>query len=63
MAMESIAVAINTAQTRERINKLLAQTQQQAEELQAQEEELRSINEELETQAEYHKAKPGVTRS
>jgi PAS domain S-box-containing protein len=51
-ALEGIAVAFMTAQARDRINELLAQTRQQAEELQAQEEELRATNEELQTQAE-----------
>lgn len=49
---ESIAIAIQTAQARERIATLLLDSQQQAEELQAQEEELRSANEELHAQAE-----------
>jgi CheY-like chemotaxis protein/HAMP domain-containing protein/putative methionine-R-sulfoxide reductase with GAF domain len=51
-ALASIAIAFNTAQARARIDELLAQTQQQAEELQAQSEELRVANEELENQAE-----------
>lgn len=51
-ALESIAIAFVTAQARHRVNELLAETQQQAEELQAQEEELRAANEELETQTE-----------
>jgi GAF domain-containing protein len=51
-ALASIAVAFNTAQARTRIDELLAQTQQQAEDLQAQEEELRVANEELENQTE-----------
>jgi tubulin-specific chaperone A len=50
--LESIAIAFITAQARSRVNELLAETQQQAEELQAQEEELRTANEELEIQAE-----------
>jgi transcriptional regulator with GAF, ATPase, and Fis domain len=49
---ESIAIAFRTTQTRVQINGLLAQSQQQAEELQAQEEELRAANEELHIQAE-----------
>ena len=40
------------AQSRQRINALLAETQAQAVELQAREEELRAINEELEAKAE-----------
>jgi hypothetical protein len=43
-----IAVALHTAQSRQRINALLAETQAQARELQTREEELRAINEELE---------------
>ncbi len=50
--MESIAIAFMTALSRVRVNELLAQTRQQAEELQAQEEELRATNEELEAQTE-----------
>jgi CheY-like chemotaxis protein/signal transduction histidine kinase len=48
----NIAIAFNTVQTRARINELLVETQQQAEELQTQEEELRAANEELEAQTE-----------
>ncbi|MBN1994645.1 MAG: response regulator [Anaerolineae bacterium] len=48
--LANIAIALNTAQARTRINELLAETQQQAEELQAQGEELRVANEELESQ-------------
>ncbi|MFZ6028853.1 MAG: response regulator [Chloroflexota bacterium] len=51
-ALESVAVAFLTAQARKRVNALLAQTRQQAEELQTQEEELRATNEELEAQTE-----------
>lgn len=51
-ATESISIAFHTAQTRAQVDKLLIQTQQQAEILQEQREELRAINEELETQAE-----------
>ncbi|MBN1178520.1 MAG: GAF domain-containing protein [Anaerolineae bacterium] len=47
--MESIAIAFNTTLTRARVDALLAETQQQAEELQAREEELRAANEELQT--------------
>ncbi|MFZ6027779.1 MAG: response regulator [Chloroflexota bacterium] len=50
--LESIAIAFMTAQARRKVNQLLAQTRQQAEELQAQEEELRATNEELEAQTE-----------
>ena len=47
-ALDSIAIAFNTAQARTRINELLTETQQQAEEMQVQSEELRAANEELE---------------
>jgi PAS domain-containing protein/putative methionine-R-sulfoxide reductase with GAF domain len=40
-AVENIAVAVHSAQTRQRMQDLLEQSQQQAEELQAQQEELR----------------------
>lgn len=49
---ETIAIAFHTARTRGRIDELLMETQQQAEELQAQEEELRAANEEWEIQAD-----------
>ncbi len=49
---ESIVIAFTTAIARKRVNELLFETSQQAEELQAQEEELRATNEELEVQAE-----------
>ncbi|MGE0085327.1 MAG: response regulator [Desulfococcaceae bacterium] len=45
-----IGVVVNTAQSRTRMEKLLLQTQTQAEELQVQQEELRQANEELEEQ-------------
>lgn len=51
-ALESIAIAFVTAQARHRVNELLVETRQQAEELQAQEEELRAANAELEAQTE-----------
>jgi len=51
-ALNNIAIAFNTAQARDRINELLAETQQQAEELQTQSEELRVANEELESQTQ-----------
>lgn len=47
---ESIAIAINSAKARERMNELLNKTLEQAEELQVQQEELRQNNEELEEQ-------------
>ena len=48
---EIMAVAINGALFNEKLALLLAQTQEQAEELRVQQEELRSTNEELEEQA------------
>jgi CheY-like chemotaxis protein len=51
-ALESIAIAFNTAQARTQINTLLEQTQLQAQELRIREEELKSINEALQSQAE-----------
>ena len=48
---EILAVAINGALFNEKLALLLAQTQEQAEELRVQQEELRSTNEELEEQA------------
>lgn len=48
--LETIAVAFTTAQARARIDELLAQTRQQAQELQAREEKLRAANAELELQ-------------
>ncbi len=45
---ERIAIAINTAQSRQRLKGLLEETQAQAEELQAGNEELISVNQELE---------------
>ncbi len=47
---ENIAIAINSAQTRLKMQELLEATQQQAEELQAQQELLRTTNAELESQ-------------
>jgi CheY-like chemotaxis protein/HAMP domain-containing protein len=49
---ESLAIALNSVESRARQTDLLNQTLQQAEELQAQEEELKQTNEELEQQAE-----------
>jgi CheY-like chemotaxis protein/signal transduction histidine kinase len=45
---EGIAIAIHTAQSRQQLNDLLIETQNQAEELQTQQEELKQANEELE---------------
>ena len=49
--VESIAIAINSAQYRTRVNQLLATTTEQSEALKDQQEELRSVNEELEKRA------------
>lgn len=46
----SVAIAINTALSRNRTNELLAKTQRLSQELQNQQEELRASNEELEEQ-------------
>ena len=54
---ERLAIAINSAQSREKLKKLLSTTQCQAEELQCQQEELKVTNEELETQASDLKAR------
>ena len=48
----STAIAINTAQNKQRVQELLEETQSQSEELQAQHTELENINAELEAQAE-----------
>ena len=47
-----IGISIQTAQARDRVTGLLAQTQRQSEQLQSQQEELRSTNEELEEQTQ-----------
>ncbi|MDD2733307.1 MAG: response regulator [Desulfuromonadaceae bacterium] len=51
-AMEGIAIGLGVAHSRQRINELLEQTQQQTEELRVQQEELQQTNEELEERAE-----------
>ena len=51
-SLENIAIAINSANARKRIQQLLEETQVQSEELQSQQEELRQVNEELEEQAQ-----------
>lgn len=51
-SMESIAISVNSAVSRKRIQELLEETQVQSEELQSQQEELRQLNEELEEQAQ-----------
>ncbi|MFK0569660.1 response regulator [Endozoicomonas sp.] len=50
-SVESIAIAIHSAQYRTRVNQLLDTTTQQSEALKEQKEELRSVNEELEKRA------------
>ncbi len=50
VALDNISVAINTANSRERVQELLSKTQEQAKELVMQKEELRQINQELEEQ-------------
>ncbi|MES3018869.1 MAG: response regulator [Bacteroidota bacterium] len=52
MALDSIAIAVNTAQSRAKLKDLFEETQQQAEELAVQQEELRSTNEDLVQKAE-----------
>ena len=49
-AKENIAIAVNSAQARARMARLLEETQRQSEELESQQEELRATNEELEQQ-------------
>ncbi len=49
---EPIGIALNTAQSRARLQELLEETQAQSEELQAQHSELENLNTELEAQAE-----------
>ena len=51
-ATENIAIAMQSAISRNRVNELLEETQNQAAELQAQQEELRVTNEELEEQTQ-----------
>jgi signal transduction histidine kinase/CheY-like chemotaxis protein/methyl-accepting chemotaxis protein len=50
--MPSIGIAINTAFSRTRMQALLQQSQEQAEQLRAQQEEMQQVNEELQSQAE-----------
>ena len=59
---EGIAIAVESAQSRGRVQGLLEQTQAQSEELETQQEELRQSNEELEEQAEALKASEGRLR-
>ncbi|MDP2089335.1 MAG: response regulator [Flavobacteriaceae bacterium] len=51
-SMESIAISVNSAIARKRIQELLEETQVQSEELQSQQEELKQMNEELEEQTQ-----------
>lgn len=51
-SLESIAISINSAISRRKIQMLLEETQVQSEELQSQQEELRQMNEELEEQTQ-----------
>ncbi len=50
--MPNIGIAVNTANSRSKMQKLLKQSQQQSEELQSQQEELRQTNNELQNQSE-----------
>ena len=59
----NIAIAINSAQSRHQLAKLLQETQQQAEELQSQQEELRVTNEELESQTQALKEREAELQS
>lgn len=51
-SMDSIAISINSAIARKKIQELLEETQVQGEELQSQQEELKQMNEELEEQTQ-----------
>jgi CheY-like chemotaxis protein/CHASE3 domain sensor protein len=51
-SMDSIAIRVNSAIARKRIQELLEEAQVQTEELQSQQEELKQMNEELEEQAQ-----------
>jgi len=52
MVMDSIAIAITSAQSREQVKELLEETQRQSEELETQQEELKQFNEELQSKTE-----------
>ena len=52
LSVESVAIAINSAQSRFRITQLLEKTTQQSEAMKEQQEELRAVNEELEKRAQ-----------
>jgi CheY-like chemotaxis protein/signal transduction histidine kinase/CHASE3 domain sensor protein len=51
-SMKSIAISVNTAIVRKKIEEMLEEAQIQSEELQSQQEELKQLNEELEEQAQ-----------
>lgn len=51
LVISSIAIAINSAQSRVQLAKMLETTQRQAKEMEAQQEILKTVNENLETQA------------
>ena len=50
-SLENVAIGINSAQYRTRVNQLLDKTTRQSEALKEQQEELRSVNDELESRA------------
>ncbi len=52
MVGDNIGIALNGAQSRDRLKQLLEETQRQAEELEVQQEELRQSNEELQSKTE-----------
>lgn len=52
LAMDSIAIAVAAAQSREKTKELLEETQRQSEELEVQQEELKQSNEELQVKTE-----------
>ena len=52
VSMKSIAISVNTAIVRKKVQELLEETQVQSEELQSSQEELKQLNEELEEQAQ-----------
>lgn len=60
---EVIAITIHSAKSRSNMEKLLAETQAQAEELQVQQEELRQTNEELETHTQALRASEAELQS
>jgi CheY-like chemotaxis protein/signal transduction histidine kinase/CHASE3 domain sensor protein len=52
ISMDNIGIRVNSAQSRNKIQELLEETQVQSEELQSQQEELKQMNEELEEQTQ-----------